>query len=79
MAKIIIPKIVTCGMQSYCKSSILSNTKNEFQSKAEKSTISTIKIYLRELSKGKEYYTIKYENGDKKDDNNKDFKNLKQN
>ena len=66
-------------MQSHCKRSTLSLTKIELQSKAENCTISTIKIYLRELSKGKEYYTIKYENGDKKDDNNKDFKNLKQN
>ena len=72
------PIIATCGMQSHGKSSTLESiTKIELPSKAETFTICPIKICLMELKEGNPYYDIKLNNGEKKDENNKDFKKLK--
>ncbi len=78
LAKINRPKIATCGMQSHGKSSTLESiTKIELPSKAETCTICPIKICLRE-SKIKEYYKIKFEDDlDNKDNDNINFKKLK--
>ena len=78
LAKIKIPIIATCGMQSHGKSSTLESiTKIELPSKAETCTICPIKICLMELDEGEPFYDIKLNNGEKKDENNKQFKKLK--
>lgn len=78
LAKINIPKIGTCGMKWHGKSSILESiTKIELDSKAETCIICLIKICLMELQEGEPFYDIKLINGDKKDENNKQFKKLK--
>ena len=76
IAKIGIPKIATCGMQSHGKSSTLESiTKIELPTKEETCTICPIKICLKE-TKGNEYFNIKLE-GEEYNENDKNIKNFK--
>ena len=82
IAKINEPRIATCGMQSHGKSSTLESiTKIELPAKAETCTICPIKICLKELKEGNEYFNIKIESEGneltKSDKNIKNFKDIK--
>ena len=79
LAKIKVPIIATCGMQSHGKSSTLESiTKIQLPTKAETCTICPIKICLREIRQ-KPYFNIKIEDEDYKesDTNLTNFKKLK--